>query len=330
MRGPLEAALGLTLAASAAAAQGSAIDARCAAGSANALATQDACQKAVDVFRFLAPQLGASIAGGNAVLGESAALDGVGHLSIGVRLNALEARLPRVDLLTPALTGAVSSDVRVDRQWLALPVVDAAVGLWSGFALAGSRALAADALVNIAYLPSLRRSRVTVSPPNGGVRMGFGGRLTVLDESIITPAITGQYVRYRLPMVSVMVTAGSDELAVRRVRATTSAWRVVVGKHLAPFEVSLGAGEDRSDAGADVFVRLERGSQVYAAGPLEVSQALTRTSAFADLALNLSQLRIAVEVGRVTGGAIRTLNAFGSDRADDPVAHASLGARVQW
>jgi len=31
--------------------------------------TQDACQKAVDVFQYVAPQLGTAITGGNATLG---------------------------------------------------------------------------------------------------------------------------------------------------------------------------------------------------------------------------------------------------------------------
>ena len=50
--------------------------------------TQDACQQAVDVYQFMAPQLGLALTGGNATLGQGGALGGLGHFSIGVRANA--------------------------------------------------------------------------------------------------------------------------------------------------------------------------------------------------------------------------------------------------
>src|SRR3954468_2479499 len=58
-------------------------------------ATQDACQKAVDIFAFMTPQLGIGLVGGNATLGATRALGGIGHFSIGVRGNATRGRCRR-------------------------------------------------------------------------------------------------------------------------------------------------------------------------------------------------------------------------------------------
>ena len=51
--------------------------------------TQDACQKAIDLFDYMAPQLGTVIAGGNATLGQGGTLGGFPHFAIGLRVNAL-------------------------------------------------------------------------------------------------------------------------------------------------------------------------------------------------------------------------------------------------
>ena len=50
-------------------------------------ATEDACYMALDVFQFMAPQLGVSVTGGNATLGRGGALGGFPHFSVGVRGN---------------------------------------------------------------------------------------------------------------------------------------------------------------------------------------------------------------------------------------------------
>ena len=51
---------------------------------------QDACQQAYDVYQFMAPQLGLALAGGNATLGTGSTLGGLGHFSIGVRVNVFK------------------------------------------------------------------------------------------------------------------------------------------------------------------------------------------------------------------------------------------------
>src|SRR3712207_289161 len=48
----------------------------------------DACQKALDLFRYFNPQLGMLIAGGNATLGQGGVLGGLGRFSLTLRANA--------------------------------------------------------------------------------------------------------------------------------------------------------------------------------------------------------------------------------------------------
>ena len=57
----------------------------------------DACQKGVDLFNYLTPQLGHMIAGGNATLGQTGGLGRLGKVTLGLRVNALHAGVPVVD-----------------------------------------------------------------------------------------------------------------------------------------------------------------------------------------------------------------------------------------
>src|SRR5438874_8473005 len=90
-------------------------------------ATQDACQQAIDLFQYMAPQLGTAIAGGNATLGQGGALGGIGHFTIGVRANVVDGTIPQVDKLTPRTTGASPSrQFPTEKLPVPMPVADAA------------------------------------------------------------------------------------------------------------------------------------------------------------------------------------------------------------
>src|SRR5438105_6671296 len=70
-------------------------------------AVQDACQKAIDLFQFMAPQLSIALTGGNATLGQGSTLGGLGHFSLGLRANVLRGDLPQFDNSNaPVVTGA--------------------------------------------------------------------------------------------------------------------------------------------------------------------------------------------------------------------------------
>src|SRR6476660_7902485 len=111
--------VGLSIISQTAIAQG--IDPQCPPGTTNLLGdpdntriAQDACQKAIDLFKYLAPQLGAVLAGCSPTQGISGTLGGPGHFSFGIRANGLHGSLPKVDLVVPKTSGAVSTPYEID------------------------------------------------------------------------------------------------------------------------------------------------------------------------------------------------------------------------
>ena len=94
----------VALTATSVAAQGTGIDTqRCPPGTVNGLgipdqdrASQDACQKALDVFKYIAPQLGIAITGGNATLGQTGNLGGLGHFRLDSESISLRGAFPRL------------------------------------------------------------------------------------------------------------------------------------------------------------------------------------------------------------------------------------------
>lgn len=311
-------------------AQGGTISPQCPNSTVNARVTQDACQKALDLFQFLAPQLGASLAGGNAVLGEHSALRGLGHFSLGVRANILDATVPRVGEHTPELTGATSSSYGADRRFVPVPTIDAAIGLFRGIPIAGTNALALDALVNVSYVPKVEESNVSVTLPDGSLKLGVGGRLALLQETFLTPGISVTYLQRDLPTVDVTGQVSDDQLLVRNIQVQTKAWRVVAGKNLSLFSISLGAGQDRYQTSASSQVTIKRLNASVTSAPVSAEQSLTRLSYFADVAFNFPLLRIVGEIGRVSGGTVDTYNTVAGARADDAHTYGSLGLRVNW
>lgn len=311
-------------------AQGGSIDVQCKAGTVSERITQDLCQKAIDVFTFMAPQLGTAIAGGNAVSGEHSTLSGPGRFSVGFRVNVLRARLPQLDGVTTAITGAVASDYDTEQQAVPVPTLDAAIGVFRGIPIGGVDALGFDALLNLAVLPSVTAGDVSVSLPSGRVKVGFGGRLSIVRESILAPGISLTWLRRDLPSVSVTGTPGSDEIHVDDFRVKTSAWRAVVGKNLGPVSLSAGFGQDSYETSALADVTVVRGGVTSTASQVVAVQDLERDNAFGSVALNLALLSLVAEYGRASGGKLATFNTFNGQRADDPRDFVSVGLRFRW
>ena len=58
----------------------------------------DACQRAIELFRHAAPQIGTLIAGGNATLGQGSTLGRLGHFVLTMRVNGTsKLGVPQVD-----------------------------------------------------------------------------------------------------------------------------------------------------------------------------------------------------------------------------------------
>ena len=327
----------LTLAATTVSAQ--AVDTqRCPPGTVNGFgvpdqqrASQDACQKAIDLFQYMAPQLGTMIAGGNPTLGQGSTLGGLGHFSAGVRVNVLQGSLPQVQNVTPAVTGATSTRFDTKDQYLPMPTADLAIGVFKGIPLPLTNVGGVDLLVSASYVPEFNNSGVSVKVPNGSLKLGYGARVGIIQESLLTPGVAVSYLVRDLPTLNIAGSNGGDSLYVNNLSVKTKAWRLTASKSLVFFSLAAGVGQDKYDAstdvGAHVAARTVPPTPAANAGPVSISQNLTRTNIFGDLSMNLLLFKLNAEIGQVSGGTINTYNTFSGKQPADSRLYGSVGAR---
>jgi hypothetical protein len=294
-------------------------------------ASQDACQKAIDLFQYMAPQLGTSITGGNATLGQGGNLGGLGHFSLGLRVNAVQGSVPQVQDVTPSVNGAVSTEFDTKTQLIPMPTADLAIGIFRGLPLALTNVGGVDVLLSAAYLPEFDESGVSVKVPEGSLKIGYGVRVGILQESLLIPGVSVSYLVRDLPTVNIAANSGSDSLYVNNLSLKTKAWRVTASKNLLIFGLAAGFGQDKYDASteirAHVAARTVPPTSAADAGPVALSQNLTRTNVFADVSMNLLLFKLTGEIGQVSGGTINTFNTFNGKQPADSRIYGSVGAR---
>jgi hypothetical protein len=294
-------------------------------------ATQDACQKAIDLFAYMAPQLGAAITGGNATLGMAGSLGGLGHFSAGFRVNAVQGSLPQVQAVTPSVNGVQQSQYDTKTQILPMPTAELAIGIFKGLPLAITNVGGVDLLVSASYLPEFNNSNVSVKVPSGSLKFGYGARVGILQESLLVPGVSVSYLHRELPTVNIAAATNNDSLYVNNLSLKSNAWRIVASKSLLLFGLAAGFGQDKYDASTDirahVAARTVPPTAAANAGPVALSQNLTRTNVFADLSMNLMLFKLTGEIGQVSGGTINTYNTFNGKQAADSRIYGSVGAR---
>jgi hypothetical protein len=212
-----------------------------------------------------------------------------------------------------------------------MPTADLALGIFKGLPLAITNVGGVDLLVSASYLPEFNNSGVSVKVPNGSLKLGYGARVGILQESLLVPGLAVSYLRRDLPTVNIAANNGNDSLYVNNLSLKTTAWRVTASKSLLFIGVAVGAGRDKyessTDIGAHVAARAVPPVPAANAGPVSLSQTLTRTNIFADLSMNLLILKLTGEIGQVSGGTINTYNTFSGKQAADSRLYGSVGAR---
>ena len=291
-------------------------------------ATQDACQQAIDLFQLMAPQLGISITGGNATLGQGGTLGGLGHFVVEVRANGLLGNVPQVQ--TPSTNGAVQrTNYPTKSQILGLPSADGSVGIFKGLPLGLTNVGGVDLLLSAFYVPSVTANNVSVSP-DSPLKIGYGVRIGALQESLLVPGVSLTIMKRDLPKTTIAGTSGGDSLIVRDLQDNTTSWRLVASKSLILFGLAAGVGQDKYDAKTSV-----QGVVQGTFGPLTnprsqvipLTQSLTRTNYFADVSLNMLLAKVVGEIGMVSGGTINTYNKFDS-APDKSRVYGSVGLRL--
>lgn len=296
--------------------------------------TQDACQKSVDLFVLLAPQLGTSVAGGNASLGQSGTLGGPGHFGLSLRVTGLRGSVPQFDALRVSTGGAQATRLPTDERFVGFAVADGEIGVFKGIPLGFTNVGGVDALVSAAYIPDIEADEVSVRTAGGSLRLGYGARLGILQETAVVPGVSVTYLRRETPRTSIVARIGDDTVGVRSARVRTDSWRLVAGKRFLVVGLALGVGQDRLDSEASVDAVVNESVaglvDVRIVAPVaRLTQRLTRTNYFANATLlAVPYFRVVAELGRTQGGALReTYNQFGR-RPDDAYTYGSLGVRV--
>jgi hypothetical protein len=311
------------------------VDARCTdaalVGSSNE--GQDACQKALDLLNYMTPQLGMLIAGGNATIGQGGSLGGLGHFALSVRANTMRASLPDIQGAGVNYGTAQQSNYVTEAQWAALPVVDAAFGLFKGIPLPLTNVLGIDVLLNVSYLPELEHHPLSLTTPDGSFKIGYGARVGVLQESLLLPGLSFSYMKRDLPRTTLIASwedgalSGADTARLENFDIGTTSWRIVASKSLLAFSFAVGVGQDRYEASAGAYYSVNELTNSYQGGPIAYGFDVTRTNVFLDVITNLGLVKLVGTVGGVSGGDIPTFNNFDTE-ADASRIYGSLGVRI--
>jgi hypothetical protein len=306
---------------------GAAANSQCTGISANA------CQQAVDLFQYVAPLLGTSITGGNTTMGQGGSLGTrlglIPHVTVGVRLNAVLGGVPEYPqpaaVLPPSNTpSAPGAEIKTSKLPLGLPAVDAAIGVFKGIPLALSNVGGVDLLLSAAYVPTIDKEKVDITPESN-IKIGYGVRIGLLQESLVVPGLGFSYMKRGLPVTDVVGTAGTATLTVKDLDLNTTAWRITASKSLLLFGIAVGAGKDTYDASTKITASLPAGTTPE----FSLSQKVTRTSYFADVSMNLPFIKLVVTGGQVSGGDIPTYYSY-DKAADASRLYASGGIRFTF
>ncbi|HTL96150.1 MAG TPA: hypothetical protein VL157_11440 [Gemmatimonadaceae bacterium] len=287
----------------------------------------DGCQKAIDLYQYLNTQIGTLVAGGNASLGQGGTLGGLGHFSIGARVNLLNASIPDVQGVNVSTGAPQASGYTTNGKTLVFPEVDAAVGVFHGFPIGITYIGGIDLLGSASYLPSLQQTGVRIGNATGAIRFGYGVRLGLLQETFLTPGISVTYQERSLPVTTIVATASPTEsFSVRDLDLRTKAWRVVASKNLLWVTLAAGFGRDYYDASAKITSNVDGQTQT----PVSLAVSPKRTSIFGDVSLNLIPfVKLVGELGRVSGGSVHTFNMFDND-VNRSRWYGSIGARLAF
>jgi hypothetical protein len=308
---------------------------KCVAGAPGSatLIAQDACQQAYDVYQLIAPQLGLALAGGNATAGTGSVLGGLGHFSVGVRVNAFDGLFPNTSNggYPVSTNGAQRRTLATKGQWFGAPTADAAIGLFKGFPLALTNVLGADALISAEYVPTIHNGDFSLDP-SSNFRFGYGARIGLLSESIAFPGVSFTWIERDLPTIKVgingsAVGANGSTIAIDNMDVRTRAWRIVASKSLIAFSVAAGIGQDNYKQSATLTGTVNQFG-ASASQSLAAQQSLGRTNFFGDFSINLPVLKIVFEAGDALGGSVATYNSFAGGRADRSQVYGSFGLRL--
>jgi hypothetical protein len=316
------------------------VEAQCPSGVAS-----QGCKASVDLVNYLTPQLATAIAGGSSTLGQSGILGGLGHFAVSLRGTAvMNGAFPKIGDKGFSTNGQALS-YATESQIIPGAGVDAAVGIWKGVNLGATNIGGIDALVSALYLPDVtgEGNDFSIKAKDGNLKLGFGVRIGVLDESAVTPGVHISYLQRDLPTVSLSgksnvsasgtTTGGS--FALNDFSVKTTAWRIVAAKNFLIFGLQAGLGQDtyKSSSNVSATIPTQVISGVTVPGQTAsgaASMNMTRNNMFVGASVNFFVFKLVAEAGQVSGGSLASpFNTFDKP-ASDSRSYLSGGLRLAF
>lgn len=297
------------------------------------LVTRQACNASVDLINYMTPQLATAIAGGSSTLGQSGALGGLGRFALSIRgTGVMNGAFPDVGDVAFRTDGQPQSYTTTE-QIVPGVGVDAALGIWKGYNLGATHIGAVDALVSALYIPDIEGEDgdFSVKAPDGNLKLGYGIRVGILDESVVTPGLYLSYLQRDLPTVTLSGESGTSgagaqgTFALENFSVKTSAVRLVAAKTFLIFGLQAGVGQDTYKSSASIRADV---SGQQATGTASMS--MTRTNVFVGAMINFFAFKLVAEAGQVSGGSLPTpFNTFDKP-AGDSRTYLSGGIRIAF
>ena len=299
-----------------------------------AVAIRDACQKGADIFAMMMPQVQSALAGGGPILGSARAVRGV---SIGLRVNAVDGRVPDLDQVSLSATGIVRSTMPTKRAPVPAPALDVGIAIFPGVSVGLQRILTVEGLVNVAYIPSREFGDFRIKADNGSLKLGYGAKVGILNDRLLMPAVSVSFFRRQLPTTtfstsftsSIAGVATRDSITLGQTSVRNDAIRLALSKKLGFIEIGGGVGQDRYRTFASLNARVSSGIGPAASGDAVLMQELKRNAAYGSFALNIFKLRVGAEAGATFGGdSLATYNTFTDGKLNERRLFGSVGLRV--
>lgn len=299
-----------------------------------AVQARQACTASVDLVNFMTPQLATAIAGGSSTLGQSGILGGLGRVALSIRgTGVLNGSFPMIDDQAFRTDGG-TSNYETEKQIVPGAGVDLAVGITKGWPIGPTNLGGIDLLVSALYLPDVEGEDggFSVKASDGNLKLGYGLRVGILDETVVTPGLHISYLQRDLPTVSLSGSASNGSFALNDYSIKTSAIRLVAAKNFVVFGLQAGVGQDTYKGSSNITATVQTpplGSQTVNAS---TSMSMTRTNMFGGFMLNLALLKVVAEYGVASGGSLPELtNTFdGSRDAAAARTYASIGLRIAF
>ncbi len=302
-------------------AQGNAQCAMRSSGPFGGMQAQNVCNVAVDAASVFTPVAGILVTGGNPFLGSTGGLGGFPHLGITLRVNATQIVVPDLSY------NGVGTTVAAGQKLVApAPLVEGALGIFGGLR---NGSLAFDALGSAQLLPTglIDNVYIDVTSQHIGsiaLGLGFGGRLTLIGEGDLLPAVTVSVMRRTLPTIGIGNLVKGDRYSFAS-DLTSTEYRATVAKRFGPLALAAGAGwTDYASDGEVVFLNPVTS---VPEDPIAITVRDSRAVGFVDGGLALGRVYLIGEAGIQRGKDLGLVTTFSGNDPKDQRLFGSLGLR---